>query len=392
MLTININGLTLCHKGSGGISHNTLPDVCKTPPNGVPIPYDNEAYSADLIKGTISVFADGENMIANLGSQFARSVFDEPGKMGGIISGTNQAEAEWISHSFDVFFEKKPACRLTDKMFMNQRNTVNMAGLWQQDLPPGLEDKVCDAICKCRSRISALKAEGMKGLESLLRKVLFSNLGIHIDKTPEDYMSDIDEHAQRLAKEMNGAHLRQKCFAGEFAWGNPDYGPTPKDPRYLVEVPYNIQSRSVYLSEGKPPKYPQRTTYPGGPLAPMSKMKAVNRASKIGAGQIVIWDLVVLKNHAYPADWGNVSKILEIKFDNDKLTNNQELAIEHTMGEKVFVVDEKDCKCDDRDREEKERAAKRLRNLINAINKSMYDFWWPSPPSRPDQQKPVGIF
>ncbi|EDP8660387.1 hypothetical protein GRH07_004181, partial [Salmonella bongori] len=28
MLTININGLTLCHKGSNCISHNTLPDVC----------------------------------------------------------------------------------------------------------------------------------------------------------------------------------------------------------------------------------------------------------------------------------------------------------------------------------------------------------------------------
>lgn len=55
MITININGLTLCHKGSSGVSHNTLPDVCKTPGEGVPVPYDNEAYSADLVKGTTSV-------------------------------------------------------------------------------------------------------------------------------------------------------------------------------------------------------------------------------------------------------------------------------------------------------------------------------------------------
>ncbi|EHM2232042.1 hypothetical protein WDS27_000853 [Salmonella bongori] len=54
----NINGLTLCHKGSNGISHNTLPDVCKTPPFGVPVAYENEACSADLVKGTVSVFAD----------------------------------------------------------------------------------------------------------------------------------------------------------------------------------------------------------------------------------------------------------------------------------------------------------------------------------------------
>ncbi|EAO2688010.1 DUF4150 domain-containing protein [Salmonella enterica] len=136
MLTININGLTLCHKGSEGISHNTLPDVCKTPPFAIPVSYENEAYSADLIKGTVSVFADGGNTIANMGSQFARSVFDEPGSMGGVISGTNKAETEWISHSFDVFFEKKPACRLTDKLFMNHGNTVNMAGEQQASLPP----------------------------------------------------------------------------------------------------------------------------------------------------------------------------------------------------------------------------------------------------------------
>ncbi|EIE9077067.1 DUF4150 domain-containing protein [Salmonella enterica] len=140
MITININGLTLCHKGSSGVSHNTLPDVCKTPPFGVPVPYENEAYSADLIKGTTSVSADGGNMIANVGSQFARSVFDEAGSMGGILSGTNMAETEWISHSFDVFFEKKPACRLTDKLFMNHRNTVNMAGLNQAKIRGTNED------------------------------------------------------------------------------------------------------------------------------------------------------------------------------------------------------------------------------------------------------------
>lgn len=140
MITININGLTLCHKGSGGITHNTLPDVCKTPPYAIPVPYENEAYSADLTNGTSSVFADGGNMIANFGSMFARSVYDESGSMGGVKSGTNRAEADWISHSFDVFFEGKPACRLTDKMFMNHRNTVNMAGLVQDPLPQLAEE------------------------------------------------------------------------------------------------------------------------------------------------------------------------------------------------------------------------------------------------------------
>lgn len=153
MITVNINGLSLCHKGSGGISHNTLPDVCKTPPFGTPIPYENEAYSSDLVKGTVSVFADGGNMIANVDSQFARSVFDELGSMGGIISGTNKAEAEWISHSFDVFFEKKPACRLTDKMFMNHRNTACLGGELQDFLDnndiKGFKDKICEWAKEC---------------------------------------------------------------------------------------------------------------------------------------------------------------------------------------------------------------------------------------------------
>lgn len=174
MITININGLTLCHKGSGGVSHNTLPDVCKTPGEGTPVPYENEAYSADLVKGTTSVFADGGNMIANMGSQFARSVFDEQGSMGGVKSGTNKAETDWISHSFDVFFEKKPACRLTDKLFMNHRNTVNMAGLMQASIPPVsvLDDEmfmqsVQEPLPESKEYIPVIKLQDAPGVNGL---------------------------------------------------------------------------------------------------------------------------------------------------------------------------------------------------------------------------------
>ncbi|WP_343641948.1 DUF4150 domain-containing protein [Roseateles sp.] len=151
-VSININGLTLCHKGSDGVTRNTLPDVCKTPDKGLPLPYRNEAYSRDLVKGTTSVFADGHMSIAKYGSQFHKSIYDEAGSMGGVASGTNKAEADWITHSFDVFFEGKPACRLTDKMFMNHRNTVNMAGLKQRDLPQSDQDfydELCRMACEC---------------------------------------------------------------------------------------------------------------------------------------------------------------------------------------------------------------------------------------------------
>jgi hypothetical protein len=66
-VTVNVNGLTLCHKGSDGVSTATIPDVCKTPAPGgpVPIPYPNVAKSSDLAKGTTTVSADGGNMCAS---------------------------------------------------------------------------------------------------------------------------------------------------------------------------------------------------------------------------------------------------------------------------------------------------------------------------------------
>jgi hypothetical protein len=135
-VTININNLSLCHLGSNGISTATIPDVCNTPtPAGpVPIPYPNIAMSSDLTEGTTTITADGGNMCANYGSEFCTSTGDEPGTLGGIISATFMMEATWITYSFDVKLEGKGACRLTDKMFHNHQNTVNMAGELQDPL------------------------------------------------------------------------------------------------------------------------------------------------------------------------------------------------------------------------------------------------------------------
>lgn len=152
--TININNLTLCHKASNGISMATIPDVCKTPsPTGpVPIPYPNIAMSSDLMKGTTTVKADGGNMCANYGSEFFKSNGDEPGVAGGVASGTFIKEATWITFSFDVKLEGKAACRLTDKMFHNHQNTVNMAGEIQAALLAFME-KICPIICEVIEKI-----------------------------------------------------------------------------------------------------------------------------------------------------------------------------------------------------------------------------------------------
>jgi len=58
---ILVNYLGLTYKSSIGVSTATLPDVCKTPTPGgpVPIPYPNFADQSSLAKGTKTVKAHG---------------------------------------------------------------------------------------------------------------------------------------------------------------------------------------------------------------------------------------------------------------------------------------------------------------------------------------------
>jgi len=157
-ITININGLTLVHKDSGGVAKATLPDVCLTPTSSGPVPvnYPNIAFSKDLVKGTTTVFADGGYMCANKGSEFCKSIGDEAGSDGGVISGTHLAEASWITYSPDVFLEGKNACRLTDKMLMNHGNTACLAGVDQKTLDAFFKI-VCPFFCALVKEMEAGK-------------------------------------------------------------------------------------------------------------------------------------------------------------------------------------------------------------------------------------------
>jgi hypothetical protein len=143
-VTVNVNRLSLCHKGSDGITVATAPDVCKTPPGSIPVPYPNTAFSLDLANGSSTVFADGGNSIAHRLSIFSKSIGDEPGIEGGVTSGTYMKEASWITFSADVRVEGQNACRLTDKMWHNHENTFNCAGEQQPPVKGG--DLDCEAM------------------------------------------------------------------------------------------------------------------------------------------------------------------------------------------------------------------------------------------------------
>jgi hypothetical protein len=152
-VTIKVNGIanSLVHKGSNGVSVATLPDVCKTPSPGgpVPVPYPNISQSATLDKGTTTVKADGGMMIAVKGSEYSLSNGDNPGVAGGVKSNTFMKESTWILYSFDVKMDGKNACRLTDKKFQNHENTVDLAGDLQMPKKVGVPPPELEEIAKC---------------------------------------------------------------------------------------------------------------------------------------------------------------------------------------------------------------------------------------------------
>jgi hypothetical protein len=123
MSNVLFNGLSAVHAGSNGIL--TTSDTCLTPPYCVPIAYTNIAKSQDAALTATSVTING-NPVCHFTSNFAVSTGDAPGACGGIVSGTVQGMAEFITFSDNIFIEGIPAVRNTDKMVSNFKNTAPM--------------------------------------------------------------------------------------------------------------------------------------------------------------------------------------------------------------------------------------------------------------------------
>lgn len=164
-VTIHLNGtsLSLAHKGCMGITKSTIPDVCKTPSPGgpVPVPYPIIVSMANsLAKGTKTVKVDGGNPAAIKGSEYSTCTGDEPGTAGGVKSSTNMKEATWILHSFDVKLDGKNACRLSDKMLMNHGNTACLGGTIHAPVMAARMKQLQDIVCECEKDIASKDADG----------------------------------------------------------------------------------------------------------------------------------------------------------------------------------------------------------------------------------------
>jgi hypothetical protein len=114
------NSRGIAHKGSGGMSI-VFPDVCKTPPGPVPIPYPNMGKSSDTSGGPTTVTTDGKMPMVK-GATYSMSYLDEAGVAGGIISSVNRDVCEYLVYSFDVKFEGNNVCRLGDQLWHNKKN------------------------------------------------------------------------------------------------------------------------------------------------------------------------------------------------------------------------------------------------------------------------------
>jgi len=105
------------------------PDVCKTPsPAGpIPIPYPNFGMVNQATKTSTKVKFVGKEAVT-LKSEIPRSMGDEAGTAGGVISGKNMDKVTFKKGSSKVKVEGQPCVHLTSTTAHNGANANMPAG------------------------------------------------------------------------------------------------------------------------------------------------------------------------------------------------------------------------------------------------------------------------
>lgn len=113
----------------GGICF-AFPDVCLTPvppsPSPVPIPYPNTGQLKDAMgTATKKVLVGSEGIITSKSEiPYLKTTGDEPGSLGGIISGTTKGEVKFVTYSISVKAEGSHVVRIFDSTTQNNGNAV----------------------------------------------------------------------------------------------------------------------------------------------------------------------------------------------------------------------------------------------------------------------------
>lgn len=102
-----------------------FPDVCKTPPANLPIPYPNRADARMSRPGCYFVLV--QNAPAhNLRTQCMVTLGDTPGTTGGLISQSFMREQQYIYGCESVQIGGKPATRWTSITRQNKGNAFGL--------------------------------------------------------------------------------------------------------------------------------------------------------------------------------------------------------------------------------------------------------------------------
>ena len=111
-----------------------MPDVCKTPappppvgPGQIPVPYPNTGMLNQAQKTSTKVkFVNKE--VVTLKSEIRKSMGDEAGTLGGMISGMNMDKVTFKKGSSTVKIEGQPCIHLTSMSAHNGTNANAPAG------------------------------------------------------------------------------------------------------------------------------------------------------------------------------------------------------------------------------------------------------------------------
>ncbi|RFA24302.1 hypothetical protein CAI21_22205 [Alkalilimnicola ehrlichii] len=97
--------------------------------------YANVAQSKDAAKTAGTVKING-HPVCTKASVFSKSTGDEAGRKGGVLSGTTQGQAEFLTASPNVLIEGEPAVRAHDLMVSNNQNTQPAPLMQPSGTPP----------------------------------------------------------------------------------------------------------------------------------------------------------------------------------------------------------------------------------------------------------------
>lgn len=102
-----------------------FPDLCKTPPAGIPIPYPNMAFPMAAIPVAVRIFYSGA-FAHNLATKIPLTLGDMPGVMMGLISNSVASSSRrLLLNSYTTLVFGTPANRL---MAMGPQNRINTVG------------------------------------------------------------------------------------------------------------------------------------------------------------------------------------------------------------------------------------------------------------------------